>query len=112
MDLMLLEICTNIKKANFFLDNNFICKNVHVIGKFKFLNDLDLRCIGNGSKHLFNLNFLENVKSLKRLTLFFYDLENETITNLLVVPFQVMDGTLLHYLKLSPENAFTEVLSQ
>ena len=40
---------------------------------------------------------------------YFYDLENETVTNLLVFPFQVMDGTLLHYLKLSPENAFTEV---
>ncbi len=40
---------------------------------------------------------------------YFYDLENETKTALLVVPFQVMDGTLLHYLKLSPENAITEV---
>jgi hypothetical protein len=38
----------------------------------------------------------------------FYDLENESITNLLIVPFQVMDGTLRHYLKLSPEEAFKE----
>lgn len=40
---------------------------------------------------------------------YFYDLENEMKTDLLIVPFQVMDGTLLHYLKLSPENAFAEV---
>lgn len=40
---------------------------------------------------------------------FFYDLQNDTKTDLLVVPFQVMDGTLLHYLKLSPEDAFTEI---
>jgi hypothetical protein len=38
----------------------------------------------------------------------FYDLENEETTNLLVVPFQVMDGTLRNYLKLSPEEAFKE----
>jgi hypothetical protein len=38
----------------------------------------------------------------------FYDLENEETTNLLVVPFQLMDGTLRNYLKLSPEEAFKE----
>jgi hypothetical protein len=36
-------------------------------------------------------------------------LENEAITNLLIVPFQVMDGTLLHYLKLPPKKAFEEI---
>lgn len=41
---------------------------------------------------------------------YFYDLKKETITNLLVVPFQVMDGTLLHYLSLSPEKALEEVV--
>jgi hypothetical protein len=40
---------------------------------------------------------------------FFYDLEKETPTNLKIVPFQVMDGTLRHYLQLSPEKAFTEI---
>ncbi len=39
----------------------------------------------------------------------FYDLENEEITNLEIVPFQVMDGTLLHYLNLSPEKALIEI---
>ena len=38
----------------------------------------------------------------------FYDLENEEITDLLIVPFQVMDGTLRNYLKLSPDEAFKE----
>ncbi len=38
----------------------------------------------------------------------FYDLENEAITNLLIIPFQVMDGTMRNYLKLSPEEAFKE----
>jgi hypothetical protein len=42
---------------------------------------------------------------------YFYDLQTETITNLLVVPFQVMDGTLLHYLSLSPDKALEEVVS-
>lgn len=41
---------------------------------------------------------------------YFYDLQTETITNLVVVPFQVMDGTLLHYLSLSPEKAIDEVV--
>jgi hypothetical protein len=35
-------------------------------------------------------------------------LENEQTTNLLVFPFQTMDGTLRNYLKLSPEEAFKE----
>ena len=35
-------------------------------------------------------------------------MQNEAKTNLLVVPFQVMDGTLLHYLALSPEEAVNE----
>jgi len=35
----------------------------------------------------------------------FYDLKKEKATNLLIVPFQVMDGTLRHYLKLSPRDA-------
>lgn len=39
---------------------------------------------------------------------YFYDLQNEALTTLLVVPFQVMDGTLLHYLVLSPKEAFNE----
>jgi hypothetical protein len=39
----------------------------------------------------------------------YYNLENETKTDLLIVPFQVMDGTLLNYLKLSPEDAFTQI---
>lgn len=38
----------------------------------------------------------------------FYDLQNEKTTDLLITPFQVMDGTLLRYLKLSPEEAFKE----
>jgi hypothetical protein len=38
----------------------------------------------------------------------FYDLENEETTNLLVFPFQTMDGTLRNYLKLSSEQAFKE----
>ena len=39
---------------------------------------------------------------------YFYDLERETQTNLLIIPFQMMDGTLKHYLKLSPDEAFEE----
>jgi hypothetical protein len=40
---------------------------------------------------------------------YFYDLKKEAATNLLVVPFQVMDGTLFHYLKLQPEGASQEI---
>jgi hypothetical protein len=39
----------------------------------------------------------------------FYDLENESTTNLVILPFQVMDVTLKDYLKLSPEEAMKEV---
>ncbi len=40
---------------------------------------------------------------------YFYDLENEVQTNLKIVPFQVMDGTLLHYQKFSPVRAIDEI---
>lgn len=40
---------------------------------------------------------------------YFYDLKKEKTTNLLIVPFQVMDGTLNHYLQLSPEDALQEI---
>ena len=40
---------------------------------------------------------------------FHYDLERETTTNLLVVPFQVMDGTFTHYLKLQPDKAWEKI---
>lgn len=40
---------------------------------------------------------------------YFYDLKKEKTTNLLIVPFQVMDGTLRHYLGLSPEDALQEI---
>jgi hypothetical protein len=40
---------------------------------------------------------------------YFYDLKKEKTTNLLIVPFQIMDGTFLHYLRLSPEDAFIEI---
>ncbi len=39
----------------------------------------------------------------------FYDLENETTTNLVILPFQVMDVTLRDYMKLSPEEAAREI---
>ncbi|MCY1722695.1 polysaccharide deacetylase family protein [Prolixibacteraceae bacterium Z1-6] len=40
---------------------------------------------------------------------YYYDLKHETTTNLLIVPFQVMDGTLLHYMQLNPDQAFEEI---
>lgn len=40
---------------------------------------------------------------------FWYDLEREATTSLLIHPFQVMDVTLKNYLKLSPDQAVDEV---
>lgn len=40
---------------------------------------------------------------------YFYDLKLEATTNLLIMPFQVMDGTLRHYLQLSPDDALQEI---
>ncbi len=40
---------------------------------------------------------------------FFYDLKREAATNLLIVPFQIMDGTLRNYLQLSPKQATSEM---
>ncbi len=40
---------------------------------------------------------------------YFYDLKNETITDLKIIPFQIMDGTLNNYLQLSPEKAYEEI---
>lgn len=42
---------------------------------------------------------------------FFYDLEKEKATNLMVFPFQILDGTFTHYLNLSPEKALEEIKS-
>ncbi len=41
---------------------------------------------------------------------YFYDLEREETTNLLLVPFQVMDVTLREYMGLTPEAAEKEIL--
>jgi hypothetical protein len=40
---------------------------------------------------------------------YFYDLKRETPTHLMIIPFQVMDGTLNHYMKLKPEEAWKEI---
>ena len=40
---------------------------------------------------------------------FFYDLKREAATNLLIVPFQVMDVSLRNYLQLSPQQAMLEI---
>ena len=40
---------------------------------------------------------------------YWYDLENEAMTNLKIYPFQVMEVTLKEYLKLSPEEAIVYV---
>jgi hypothetical protein len=41
----------------------------------------------------------------------FYDLSREEITDLIVVPFQVMDGTLMQYKGLKPDEAIAEIQS-
>jgi hypothetical protein len=40
---------------------------------------------------------------------FFYDLSAEKMTDLRIIPFQVMDRTLLSYMKLSPDEAIKEI---
>ena len=40
---------------------------------------------------------------------FFYDLKKETTTNLVILPFQIMDVTLKDYMKLSPAEALKEI---
>lgn len=40
---------------------------------------------------------------------YFYDLEKESTTNLQIIPFQIMDGTLQQYLGLSPDDAWIEI---
>ncbi len=40
---------------------------------------------------------------------YWYDLENEQVTNLKIYPFQVMEVTLMEYLKLTPEEAIDRV---
>lgn len=40
---------------------------------------------------------------------FFYDIKREAATSLKIIPFQVMDVTLRHYLNLKPEQAIAEI---
>ena len=40
---------------------------------------------------------------------YWYDLENEQITHLIIHPFQVMEVTLMEYLKLTPDEAIEQV---
>ncbi|HYQ58823.1 MAG TPA: polysaccharide deacetylase family protein, partial [Draconibacterium sp.] len=40
---------------------------------------------------------------------YFYDLKQEAVTNLKIIPFNVMDGTLRYYMQLPPEEAFEEI---
>ncbi len=41
---------------------------------------------------------------------YFYDLKKEEITNLKIIPFQVMDVTLRDYLELGPEESLSEII--
>ncbi len=41
---------------------------------------------------------------------YFYDLDNEQITNLRIHPFAVMDATLKYYMKVRPESAMEHIL--
>lgn len=40
---------------------------------------------------------------------FFYDVKREAVTSLKIIPFQIMDVTLRHYLNLKPEEAIAEI---
>ncbi|HPS27895.1 MAG TPA: hypothetical protein PK269_09835, partial [Bacteroidales bacterium] len=42
---------------------------------------------------------------------FFFDLKTETVTNLKIFPFCIMDSTLYDYMKLSPADAWQHVKS-
>jgi hypothetical protein len=40
---------------------------------------------------------------------FFYDVKREAVTSLKIIPFQIMDVTLRHYLNLKPKEAIAEI---
>lgn len=69
------------------------------------------RLIANGIKSDYSMGYAANIgfRAGVGVPFFWYDLEKEEVTDLLVYPFQVMDVTLRNYLKLNPEEAFTQV---
>ena len=67
--------------------------------------------INSGIKSDYSMGYAENIgfRAGVGVPFFWYDLEKEEATDLLIYPFQVMDVTLRNYLNLTPEDAFTQV---
>lgn len=64
-----------------------------------------------GIKHDYSMGYADAIgfRAGTSFPFYWYDLEKEEITNLLVHPFQVMDVTLKEYLHLSPQEAKVEI---
>ena len=69
------------------------------------------RLLDNGIKEDYSMGYAADIgfRAGVGVPFYWYDLEKEEKTDLLIYPFQVMDVTLRHYLKLSPEEAFIQV---
>ncbi len=69
------------------------------------------RLLENGIKEDYSMGYAADIgfRAGVGVPFYWYDLEKEEKTDLLIYPFQVMDVTLRHYLKLNPEKAFIQV---
>ncbi len=74
--------------------------------KFK-LPESYRRLIDAGIRHDYSMGYAgqPGFRASTALPFPWYDLEKEEMTDLMIHPFQVMDGTLKNYLKISPESA-------
>lgn len=65
------------------------------------------KLLNAGITHDFTMGYADRIgfRASTALPFYWYDLENEVVTELLIHPFQVMDVTLRHYLRMTPEQA-------
>jgi len=75
------------------------------------LPDTYRRLIRCGIKNDYSMGYAADIgfRAGVSVPFFWYDLENEKVTDLLIHPFQVMDVTLKNYLKLDPEEALEKI---
>ena len=69
------------------------------------------RLIQAGMSEDFSMGYADDIgfRAGMATPFYWYDLENEQITHLIIHPFQVMEVTLMEYLKLTPDEAIEQV---
>ncbi len=102
------RLAKEIKRLEQITGKEVIHSRFHFL-KFKLPHSFQ-QLIKLGIKHEYSMGYAGALGFRASIAQAFpwYDLANEQQTNLIIHPFQVMDGTLKNYLKLSPQESLTK----